>query len=159
MPRQLSQPALTAMLAQSTTKIFIATLKITGIGIPAPIFIVSDNMPVTISGDVYEPFPFDVVLPTDDADKPPVARLRVCNVSQLLVDELRTLPDPPNFELAIRLSDTPTVIEYGPWSLDATSVSYTIDEIEIDLRMRDFTVEPFPHIRYTPSHYPGIFKR
>lgn len=159
MGRQISQAALTAMLSETTDKVFLATIKVSGVGIPTPIGFVNDLMPLTAGLEVYEAFPFEVVLPSDDADKPPMARIRVCNLSQKLVDEIRTLPQPPNFELAVRLADTPTVIEYGPWSLDASSASYDINSIEIDLRMRDFTVEPFPYMRFTPNYYPGLFKK
>lgn len=159
MPRQISQQALTAMLAQDTAKVFVVTLKITGAGIEEPILLVNDNVPLVAGAETYQPFPFDVILPTDDADKPPVARLRISNVTQLIVDELRTLPEPPNVELCVRLADNPTVIDYGPWSLDATAATYNIDQIEVDLRMRDFTIEPFPYLRFTANYFPGLFRK
>lgn len=159
MPRQVSVNALIALLAETTPKTFVVTLKITGEGITDPIHLVNDVLPLTVGAVVYDPFPFEVVLPTDDADKPPTARIRISNVSQLLVDEIRILPQAPTFELAIRLTDTPDSIEYGPWALDASSASYDINTIEIDLRMRDFAVEPFPYLRYTPNYFPGVFKK
>jgi hypothetical protein len=158
MPRQVSSAALQALLAESTNQVFLVTLELTGTGISTPIRVVNDNIDLIVSGVTYSAFPFQITLPSDDPDKPPVAKLSISNVTQLIIDELRALPTPPQVEIAIRMASSPAVVEYGPWQLDAASMSYDMNVIDIDLRMRDFTVEPFPYLRMTPSYFPALFR-
>jgi hypothetical protein len=163
MPRAVTAEALAAILADSTGEIFLATLKITGPGFVKRF--VNDNIPLVAvnpedSGEweAFLAFPFEITFPTDDQDKMPIARIRVCNVTREIVDEIRALTETPEFEIAVRLASDPWYVQYGPWTMDGTSVSYDENYVEVDLRVRDFAVEPFPYIRMSPSRYPGLFR-
>lgn len=157
MPRIVSAPALAALLAENTAEVFLTTLKISGGGI-TPLYFVNDLVDVTIDSIPYIAFPFDLTMPTDDPDKPPVARIRVANATREIIDEIRAATGVLQFEISIRLASSPSIIEYGPWELDGSAVSYDVDIVEVDLRGKDFSQEPFPYIRFTPSRFPGIFR-
>jgi hypothetical protein len=156
MPREISQAALEAMLAAHTTAAFLTTLRVSGVGMTT-LYFINDNLNHTISGQEYLAFPFKPTLATDDADKPPTAKIVIDNVTREIVDELRSASSPPLFQLAVRLSSQLDVVEYGPWEFAAASMSYDLNTVQVELRMRDLSVEPFPHLRYTPPLFPGLF--
>jgi len=157
MPRQLSSEAVRSLLGEHTQEVFLITLRISGTGF-APLYLVNNLESITVEGQVYIPFPFSIVLPNESKDKPPRATLRIDNLSQEIIEKLRSLQGRPTFELAVRLASTPDVIEVGPITLDSSAADWNDTWVDLTLTSKNLLNEPWPSKTFSPISYPGLFQ-
>jgi hypothetical protein len=113
---------------------------------------------LTSRGDVYQAFPFEIGLLTDD-DNAPEAFLRIQNVSDLIGSTILALPDDA-ITVTIRLAmrTTPNVIEYEAPNLELVDIEITSVAILGRIFLRGFATEPCPGRRLTSRMSPGFFR-
>lgn len=156
--RQISGPAIRAVLSRETDKVFVPLLKIAHPDI-ATIYICGDTTQVVRTDGTYLPFPFEFILPPDQDGELPRASLRVDNVTKEIVKAIRTLTGRPKVTFLLVLADSPEVVEYGPAEFllgnaewDALQVMGTLAYQE------DIWMQTVPGQTYTPSSSPGLFR-
>lgn len=154
--RTLSNAARTAIYAQQTDKVFLIILDISHADFADTIRIVNDYSDVTSNGNVYTAFPFTVTLPKE-SEEVTKATLVIDNVSRTLIDEIRTITTPPDVSLNIILSDTPDIVEVGPFNFKLKQVTYDQLTIQGSLDFEDVLFGNFPNETFTPQNHPGMF--
>lgn len=90
---------------------------------------------VTSRGKTYTAFPFELVLPTDDGQRPQSMELRCMNVAQELTQVMRATLAPPKVKLELVLSSTPDVVE-------KTLDHFVVQDATYDSRVVTFTLSP-----------------
>jgi Domain of unknown function (DUF1833) len=145
-----------AVNASSTDVAFWFLLTITPGG-QEPIRFVNNREMVSSRGEIFQPYPFTVVLPTDDDQKVPSVRLVIDNVDRAIVEAIRGQSTPPAVKLEVVTSTYPDIVERTIDFLYLRSVDYDALTITGTLEARGILNQRFPRESYTASLYPGIF--
>jgi hypothetical protein len=113
-----------------------------------PIRVTSDGVATTSNGEVYEPIPFQIVLPDDVEGRAPQARLVIDNTSLEVIALLRALTTPPSITLQIVRAATPDVVERQWTGLEWRSSTYDVGTITGTLTVEDMATEEFPYVTF-----------
>jgi len=101
-------------------------------------------------------YPFEVELPPESPDRPMIARIRIDNTERLIVNEVRTISEPPTVALKVVLADQPDTIELEYAGMRLRNVTWDQGEISGDLVYEDILSEPVCE-QMTPARFPGAF--
>lgn len=113
---------------------------------------------LTSNGDVYQTFPFELILPTDE-DGEPSAMLRVMNADDRIGSTIRELTtEAVTATLRIVMRETPDVIEYEAGGFELVDVEETALFLAGRLVARGSTSEPCPG-RVLSSRISPVFFR
>lgn len=130
---------------------------ITSPQLDSPLYLVNNNEPITSRNQVYEPFPFDLVLPPDDGGVPKGLTLNTYNLGEEMMDLIRQTTEPPMFKFEIvstRDIDTPEktidFMEVRGAEYDALSVSFT-------LAASNWGARKTLQAQYSQAEFPGLF--
>lgn len=122
--------------------------------------LVDNTVNITSNSDVYQAFPFQLIMPSDREGVISNGRISVWNATSEIVDELRTvLGDEDRIAVdahIIRSADPDTYLR-SETGLELVNVSYTADTLTGDLSRETLQNEPWPGDRMTPSVTPGLF--
>lgn len=157
MPRRLTSEGVRALFDENTDEIFLVTLVISGEGF-APLYLVNNLENITAEGQEYLAFPFSIVLPNESKDKPPKASIRIDNLSQKIIEKIRSIQGRPTFEMTIRMASTPDEIEVGPITLDSSTADWDDMWIDLSLASKNLLNEPWPSRTFSPIKFPGLFQ-
>ncbi len=135
--------------------LFLLTIKTKG---NAPLRLVNNNEPITSRGNVYEPFPFALVLPEDTGDQLPKVSLSISNISGEIIKAIREQQDPPEISCELISSAYPDVVEKTLDFLQLRTVSYDAITITGQLEVVNVLTKGFPGESYDPVHFPGLFR-
>lgn len=159
MARTLSSAALAALLAQQTEKVFLTLMDISHSGFASTFHFVDNPVAITSNSTAYAPFPFALTLPEDTAERAPVARLVVGNVTREIMDEIRSVSGNERIQVDFHI-----IMTSEPNTYLATFSNYELRNIVFDaltvqgeLILGDFLSEPFPPDRFTPNLFPALF--
>ena len=130
-----------------------------------PLRLVRNYEQVISLGNVYHPYAFEIVLPDQRGDRPPVARLRFDNVDRMMIAMLRSLTTAPKIVMQIL---SPTNLIASPPVFDNVEVS-TPDLFWYAVNYDTFTVEgtlegptafrrQYPRAVMSPAVCPGLFR-
>jgi len=111
-----------------------------------------------ITAQTYEPFPFELILPQDDADTLPSAKIRFANFADGLVQAIRGWITPPKVTLYVVTHNYPDVVEKELANLTLRNVSYDSLSINGSLEVNNILTRRFPKDRYDPVFFPGLFR-
>jgi hypothetical protein len=132
-------------------------LTITSPELSEPLYLVNNNASVLSRGRVYEPFPFEVVLPPEDGGKPKALKLNTYNLSPEFMDLVRQTNEPPlvKFEIVSTrdMDQVEKVIDFmqvGAAEYDAVTVSFTLVSSQFGARK---TLQAM----YSQNEFPGLF--
>lgn len=156
MSRTLSSTALESAHAQQTDEIWLVLLTIDHDDLPAPLRLVNNNENVTSRGNVYQYFPFEIILPGEDPETPPRATLRVDNVAREVIAAIRSLNTTPTVVIEVILHSDPDDPEITLPAMVVEEVSYDSATIDITLGYRTIYLEPVT-AEMTPNRFPGLF--
>ncbi len=117
----------------------------------------ADISDVTSRGDVYTAFPFELVLPTDDGQRPQALKVVVANVARELTDVIRSTLSPPLVKFELVLSDAPDVVEKTLDFFMVRGVSYNVQSIEISLAPSDIFMRRTVSSTYNQFEFPALF--
>lgn len=157
MSRAISGLSRQALYAAESGDAFLILLTLSHASLPVPIRVSSDAVTTVSRGNAFVPFPFDLVLPDDQENKSPRARLVIDNVDRQIVQTIRSLATAPTALIEIVRAASPDTVEAQFVDFKLTNVSYDAQRVEGDLTIEDFTAEPFPSAIFSPSLFPGIF--
>lgn len=153
----LSPQAVRSMLEEQSGEVFLLTCKITGQGF-SDILLVNNLENITVESETYIAFPFNIILPNESKDKPPLSRIRIDNLDPRIIQAIRSSRGKPTFELAVRLASTPDIVEVGPIILDSAGAEWDKDWVELVLASKNLLNEPWPFRTFSPTKFPGLFQ-
>lgn len=154
--RTLSPAALRAGNAQQTDEVYLVLLTIAHPGLAQPIRVVNNNENATSRGNEFVAYPFEIELPGEDSDQPPLARLRIDNVDRMIVATIREIASPPSVTIEVVLASQPDTVEVAFESLVMRNVSYDAVAVTGELVFEQIVVEPVA-TTMTPAKFPGLF--
>lgn len=156
--RTVTLPALQAMMAQVTSEVMLAFLKIEHADLPEPLRLVLNAEPITRADGVYVPWHFDAPFPDEAENEIPRTVVTVDNTDLEINDAIRSLAGTPKVTLFAALASSPDDIEVGPWVFDLKNVQADMQTIQGELGMEDDIFgQQFPGQNYTPANSPGLF--
>jgi hypothetical protein len=157
MPRSLSATLQSAANAQETTEVFLALLKIDHDDLTTPERLVNNTVDIVSNGDTYTAYPFEIMLPDADPERPPEITVAIDNVAQDLIAALRSVSSPLSFELSVVLASDPDTVEIGPLALEMTFADWDAGVIRGRVAYPELLGEPYPADTFNPADYPGVF--
>ena len=146
-----------AINAQNTEEVFLVLLEI-AYGSPAQyIRACSGGQNIVSNGDEYIYYPFDLNLPSDEAENIPQAQLTIDNIDQTLIEAIRNLSAAPTVRLMVVLASAPDTIEVDFADFSFTNISYDALTITGTITVENFLSEPFPGDTFVPSNFVALF--
>ena len=165
----LSPAALKAMFSTDGNDTMAVLLTITGTGITTPIRL-CDNYTQRISttadevvygipsrGNNYVFLPFQITLPTEEAEAAPRCQIILNDVTRYLIPTIRSATTALNVVVELVMTSTPDTVEISFSNFLMSGITYNADSITADLNVESLAVEPFPAHTFTPSYFPGLF--
>ncbi len=165
----MTEPSATfrsAAYAQETGEVFIALLTFSSPELTEPIYVASDPYElltiaqvrgVESNGQEFIFLPFDITLPRDDKTGTVSAKLRIENLDRQIIGHLRSIRAAVSIKIQIVLSNDVDLVEMEFDNFRLSNVTYDSMQIEGDLTLNYWGLEPFPSGRFTPSGFPGLF--
>ena len=146
-----------ALHAAETGDAFLILLTLDHASLLQPIRVTSDAVTTTSRGNDFMPFPFDLILPDDQDNRSPRAKLVIDNIDRQIVEAVRRLSSAPTVLIEIIRAAAPDTVEAQFVDFKLTNVSYDAQRVEGFLTIEDFTAEPFPAAIFSPGLFPGLF--
>lgn len=154
----LSLAARAAAYAQGTGEVFVWLLLLDHDSSPPglPVRLTTDVQNITSNGDIYTPFPMEIVLPGSQTQGGS-ARIVMDSVDETVRNELRALTTSPSLTISMVLRSAPDTIIQGP-------IVYELFDSEIDrlfisssLVFRNAFREAYPGRFFNQATSPGVF--
>ena len=123
-----------------------------------PLYLVNNNEPIISRGIEYLPFPFKLNLPSDDGESLPKVSLTISNISNEIIEAIRSELTPPQLTVELVSSAYPNIVEKRLDFLKLRSVTYDAITITGQLEVVNVMTNAFPSEVYDPVHYPGMFR-
>lgn len=145
-----------AAFAQDTDDGLLICLTVEHDDLQEPIRVVNNHENITSNGNLFIGVAFDIELPSEDVDTPPVARLSIDNVSREIAEVIRAIVTPADVTIqAVRVNDFDAVeLTFLGFKLRNTKV--TAMRITGDLMLDNLMLEPYPADIYSPASFPGL---
>ena len=157
MSRAVSSLTRQALYAAETGEAFLILLTLGHASLTQPIRVTSDAVTTASRGNDFAPFPFDLLLPDDQDNRSPRARLVIDNVDRQIVEAVRSLSSAPAVLIEIIRAAAPDTVEAQFVDFKLTNVAYDAQRVEGFLTIEDFTAEPFPAATFSPGAFPALF--
>jgi hypothetical protein len=154
--RSLTTTATTSIHAQETGEVWLVLLTIAHSTLATPIRVVNNNEDITSRGNLYQAFPFEIVMPGQDPDSLPKAMLRFDNVDRTAIATVRSIDSAPTVTIEVILASQPDTVEISFPNLTLRNVKYDASVIEGELLFENLFSEPITY-SMTPSRFPGLF--
>ena len=145
------------MYVESTGDCMALLLTLSHADFEADINFNTSGADITSNGVTYTAYPFDIILPNDEADRSPRAKLTIDNTDRRIVAAVRSLRSAPSATFSLVRASAPDVLEVTFPDFKLTNISYDMATVEGDLTLEEFTAEPYPGLLFTPSTFPGLF--
>ncbi len=148
-----------ALFAQETDKVFAVLLEIRSGTPPNYEYIRANNSgeDITSNSEIFPYYPFDINLPSDEAENVPQAKLTIDDVDQTLIEAIRELDHAPTVRLMVVLADNPDTVEVDFADFTFTNIGYDALTITGTISVENFMSEPFPGDTIVPSKFIALF--
>ena len=169
----LSQSAIRAMFASETSEALILLITITDPTDLANPIRLADSYTnriaslttdseviygVTSNNKDYIFLPLELNLPGEQEAGAGQCSLTLNYVTSEAIQLIREkLTSPVSVQIDLVLASTPNQIECSFSGFKITNVSYSAEQITLDLNMVSLSREPFPSFTFTPANFPGLF--
>ena len=152
------------MSEENSGEVWLVLLTIQHPDLSGPIYIANNNEDVTSSaqkdGDgnpvTFIGIPFELSLPGEDGEQPGIAQVTIPNVTQEVVNVVRTIELPPVVTIQVVLASQPDLIEIDYTGLTMRQCNWDADVIRGSLQFEIITIEPVA-LLITPERFPGLF--
>lgn len=154
MSRALSSTARSALYEQTTDEVWLELVTIDHDDLSSSIRLVGNSEDIVSNGNTFTACGFPPIpLPSDGNDVVFVVE----NVSQTILQAVRSIVTPLTLTLEIVLASDPDTVEAGPFEFQSRKFTFNQRTIEFSLSYEPLLSEPFPAYTYTPIDYPGLF--
>lgn len=157
MSRNLSETHVRAGNARAKDEVWVPLIVIDHPSLDEPLRFTNVGKSIESNGETYSHFPFDIILPDDSEDGHPRARLIIDNTTRAIMATVRSMRPEPTVKISVVLASAPDVVEIELPPLPLRNLSYDVHMIEGEIAAEDYTGEPYPAGRFTPSGFPGMF--
>ena len=140
-----------------TNDVWLVLIVINHVSLSTPIRIVNNLDDIESNGNTYKGCPFDITLPSSTEEGQSGAKIRVNNVSQELVKDIRTIDTAATVDIQIIAASFPNIIETEYLGLELRSVTGDVDFIEGTLVFDNLLLESFPSHSFSPSYFLSLF--
>lgn len=156
--REVSAPALQAMLAQETAEVFVPLLRIEHPDLADPILLAYNTEPVVRSDGTYLPYAFSINLPQQVEDETPTLSVTIDNTDLEVNDKIRSLVGQPQVTFSVVLASSPDTVEAGPFAMSLQQATANAQTITGTLGYElDIFAQQVPAQQYLPTSSPGLF--
>ena len=155
--RDLSNNAILALTADSTSEVCLPILAIKHEDLPETLYFVRNLEQVISNGHTYLPCAFDINLPSEKDEAISNAMLTIDNVDRAIVTAIRSISSPPSITLSIILADSPDVLEIGPLEFILRNITYNVQTVSGELVFEDRLFMNIPGDSFDPFLFPGLF--
>jgi len=156
--RTLSSAFVESVNASETDQAFLSLITISHADLSEPIRVTSDSVETVSNGNTFVPFPFQLNLPKDEDDPSGVlAKIKIDAVDRRVVEAIRQISSPPDFDIQIVLSSDPDAVEVDWPNFKLSNVTYDAQTVEADLVLELLEQEPYPGAKFDPARFPGLF--
>lgn len=159
MSRTFSAGGYDSLMSRANPDVWVVLLTIAHPTLTPSFYLVNDNVATTSRGQLFSPYPFDIVLADDTIEGQPVVNLIIDNVDRLLVDTIRRLTSPPSITIEIVRADYPNTVELTVRDLILRLAEWNALKITGNLEIEDVNAAKFPSVgaTFNPRQYPGLF--
>lgn len=156
--RNISTTALQSILAEESGEVWLACVTIDHPSMATPIRVVNDQQDLVRTEGTFIGFPFMISLPADAEDDLPEVGIKIDNVDQTIIQELRSFSSGFTVKLEIVLASSPNTVEAGPFDFVLKDVQYNRLEIQGRLGYEvDLLNDGFPAMSFNPNTARGMF--
>jgi len=157
MSRDVSSTFKSTAFGSRTDEAYIVLITVDHEEMEEPLHVTSDGVITTSNAVDFHPYSFMLTLP-DDTERPfSQGRLTIENVSQVIIEALRSVSSALLVTMQIVLASDPDTVEVEYPEFELIDVSYDALRISGSLNIESFTEEPFPGDSFIPSFFPGLF--
>jgi hypothetical protein len=147
------------MLAQETGEVFLVCLTISHPSLTVPYLLVNDYNPLVRTAGTFQPFAFDVSLPSEREDQLPQVAVTLDNIDNEIVVAIRNLTGQrPSVTVEVVLASSPDTVEAGPFAFSILNVNYSDATVQGTIGFEDDLLNTaFPADTFTPTNSKGLF--
>lgn len=157
MSRAVSNTFKSTAFGSQTDEAYLVLIKVDHDEMEDPIRVTSDGVITVSNGESFHPYPFTLTLP-DDTERPfSQGRLTIENVSQTIIQAIRSISTSLLITMQVVLASDPDTIEIEYPDFELTNINYDAQTISGSLNIESFVEEPFPGDSFIPSYFPGLF--
>ena len=153
----VSTPAKSAAFASETGEVFIALITIAHPNLTQPIRVSSDGVNTVSRGNTFLAFPFEYTPPTLAPNARPKAQLRIDNVEQQIMIEVRSIDSAPTVLFEVVLASSHDTVEVSFPDFELRKVEWDALVVDGELTFESYLDEPFPAVVFSPATFPGLF--
>jgi len=113
---------------------------------------------VVSRGNTFTAFPFDLVLPPDDGQRPQNCQLVCANVDQALTRVIRETLAPPQVLLELVLSDALNTVEKAIDFMKVAEVQYDANQVTFTLAPSNLFARKTCTATYNQAEFPALFR-
>lgn len=147
-----------AVLEPDSPDCAVTLVTLTHASFAAPLRFCTGGEDLTSNGLLFKGRAMDVSLPGESADRGARrGRLRIDDVSRDLIGPLRAAATKPGASIEAVLAGFPDDIEISWPGLSVEAARMQGDTVELDLALRDDSIETWPVQAFTPFRCPGLF--
>lgn len=145
------------MFAPEADEGLLALLTINHADLTDPIRVVNNNENITSRGNLFTAFPFEIILPDDNPESAPRARLTIDNVSREIGQAVRQISSAATVLIEIVRTDDYDTLEMSFPTLSLRNVRFDALKVTGDVLAADIHLEQYPAYTFNPSTTPGLF--
>lgn len=158
----VSDALVRAAFDQETGEVVLVALTLEHDDLVQPIRVINNTEAVTVEGEEFVTYPFEISLPDDQDSGPPRARLAIDNVSREIAQSVREIASPVSVTIAVVRAVEGTdgwtgAVELSFPNFLLRDVKWDALQVSGDLQVEDLTREPYPAGSFTPASFPGLF--
>ena len=136
---------------------FLFLMRINSPELEQPIYLVNNNEEIVSRGVTYEAFPFEVVLPPDDGQKPQNLKVITFNVHPEMINAIRQTAEPPTVLLEMVTTADLDFVEKRIDFMTVVSAQYDALNVTFDLASSSVFSRSTLRGKYTQSEFKGLF--
>ena len=153
----LSDTLTSGLMAQQTSEGIVTLVTFNHSTLPSPLRFTDNGEDLVSRSETFLAYPFQLDLPDDIVDRPPVAKLRISNVDLSILSSITAIQTPPSMLLeVVRIAD-PDTVEIAFDNIRLAGFRYDAKVIDAELAIEPVLNEPFPAATITPALFPGSF--
>lgn len=144
-------------MAQHTSDVWLALLTIDHASLSNPIRLVNDKQSLTSNSNVYEPYAFEVTLPSDVEGGEPEAEITISNIVPQIMAAIRAIDGRPTVTMGIVMRSEPDAYQFGPHTYEFATAPWDARTIRFRVRLTEFARLAFPNASFGPADFPAMF--
>lgn len=153
----LSSTFLEAAFGPDTDEVLLLIGTISHDELEDDLHVVNDLEPITSNDVTYEACPFEVVLPSDTDEGPPMATVEIENVSSDIIDSLREIDTAATIRMQVILASDPNTVEMDYGTMQLLNVLADAGTIRGNIGLKDIRLEAFPADSFGPNFFPALY--